>query len=310
MPVGVVAVVAVVVVGSGAVWVGHAGRGRRPAFGRECRSPSSSRRRARPPRRRRPRSRRPAPAAPARSSRPGTSPPAGASPRRGGRTRRDAQAASRRTRGSTPGRRCTACCSAGSAGRPRDAPLSAPRDRPSAGSSRRPPGPALRPPARLRASGSASASGSVSSLVSTGRPHWAQKVASAESGCPQPWQATTGSVADRPPAVRAEVRAPGNRRAALAGRRRAPGGRDRLEHRVELAKPVLERDDLPALLDQQLVAEARAPVHLQRQPAEVADTLLARLHDRAPLAPERPGRRRTPEDRLRPGCGTAAGPPV
>jgi hypothetical protein len=41
------------------------------------------------------------------------------------------------------------------------------------------------------------------------------------------------------------------------------------------------------VLDQQLVAEARAAVHLQRQPAEVTNPLLAGLDDRAPLAPER-----------------------
>ena len=92
--------------------------------------------------------------------------------------------------------------------------------------------------------------------------------------------------AHRPPAVRAEVRAPGNRRATLTRRRRPPRGRDRLEHRVELAEPVLERDDLPAVLDQQLVAEARAAVHLEREPAEMPDPLLTGLHDRAPLAPE------------------------
>jgi hypothetical protein len=41
------------------------------------------------------------------------------------------------------------------------------------------------------------------------------------------------------------------------------------------------------MLDQELVAEARAPVHLEREASQVADPLLAGLHDRPPLTPQR-----------------------
>ena len=113
---------------------------------------------------------------------------------------------------------------------------------------------------------------------------------------------------DRPAAVGAEVRAPGHGRAAVAGRRSPPRARHGGQHRVEIVDPLFERDDLPAAFDQQLVAEARAAVHLQRQPAEVADPLLASLQDRPALAPQRSGRRRPPDDRRRDVLGGAFRP--
>ena len=125
-----------------------------------------------------------------------------------------------------------------------------------------------------------------------------------------PFAGDDGLGADGPPAVRAEVRPPRNRGAALARLRRAARGRHGLEHRVELGKPLLERDDLAALLDQQLVAEARAPVHLEREPTEVPDPLLARLYDRPPLAPQRSRRGRPPTHWRRARDGVVARPPA
>ena len=50
--------------------------------------------------------------------------------------------------------------------------------------------------------------------------------------------------------------------------------------------PRLERDQVGAALDQQILAEAVAPVHLERQAAEVAEPVLAHAHERAALATE------------------------
>jgi hypothetical protein len=52
-----------------------------------------------------------------------------------------------------------------------------------------------------------------------------------------------------------------------------------------------EPDQLGAALQQQVFPEAVAPVHLQREPAEIAQLLLAEAEERATLAPEL-GRRR------------------
>src|SRR5919204_3326004 len=102
--------------------------------------------------------------------------------------------------------------------------------------------------------------------------------------------------ADGPAAVPAEVRSPRHGSAALARPRGAARARNRRQHRVELVQSFLERHDLAAALDQQLVAERRAAVHLERQSAEIPDALLARFQDRAALAPERARRRSSTQD--------------
>jgi hypothetical protein len=55
--------------------------------------------------------------------------------------------------------------------------------------------------------------------------------------------------------------------------------------------PRFEADQLRAALEQQVFPEVIAPVHLQREPAEVAELLLAQAEERAALSPEL-GRRR------------------
>src|SRR5204862_4657269 len=93
---------------------------------------------------------------------------------------------------------------------------------------------------------------------------------------------------DGPSAVRAEMRPPDDRRAARAprGRGRPPGRNSRREQRVELLEAVVECNELVAPLDQQVLAELVASVHLQHQPAEIAQALLANTPQRAPLAAE------------------------
>src|SRR5207249_9485416 len=115
--------------------------------------------------------------------------------------------------------------------------------------------------------------------------------------------ADDGLGADRTAAVGAEMRAPGHRCTAFAGGRRAPRARDRGEHRVEVVDPLFERDDLAAAVDQELVAKGRAAVHLQRQPAEVADALLPRLEDLPARASQRSGGGRPPYYRRRARAG-------
>ena len=48
----------------------------------------------------------------------------------------------------------------------------------------------------------------------------------------------------------------------------------------------LERDQVGAALDEQVLAEAVAAVHLEREPAEVAQALLANAHQGPPLPAE------------------------
>ena len=64
-----------------------------------------------------------------------------------------------------------------------------------------------------------------------------------------------------------------------------PGARLRgAEEDVELVDARLEPDQLGAALEQQVLAEAVAPVHLQREPAQVAELLLAQAQERAAVA--------------------------
>ena len=93
--------------------------------------------------------------------------------------------------------------------------------------------------------------------AATGRPQLAQKREPHRSGAPQ--------------SQRAEREPPGVR----------PG---RAEQGVELVDPGLEPDQLGAALEQEVSAELIAPVHLEREPAEVAQLLLAQAHQGAALA--------------------------
>jgi hypothetical protein len=62
-----------------------------------------------------------------------------------------------------------------------------------------------------------------------------------------------------------------------------------------------EPDQLGAPLQQQVLAEAVAPVHLEREAAEIAQLLLAEPEERTPFAPQvAGGRRRSPARRRRP----------
>jgi hypothetical protein len=71
--------------------------------------------------------------------------------------------------------------------------------------------------------------------------------------------------------------------------------------------PRFEADQLCAALEQQILAEAVTPVHLQREPAQVAELLLAQPEERAAFAPQLAGRwRRTPPR----ACGVSAQQPL
>ena len=227
--------------------------------------------------------------APARSSRPGTSPAAGARPSRAARSAAAATGAARRTRGSTPVPRCRASRSEGSGARA-PAPATGYRSQGSAagsGSSTRRPLrrlPRLRPrppapPAKRRGRSS--------------RRTWRRP----GSGWPQLSQATTGSAPTGRPqlAQKCEPHGCGAPHSQVVGARRAVATAASIES--SSCSALLERDDLAAALDQQVVAEGRVAVHLERQPAEVADPLLPRLQDRAPLTTESPRRGRPPEGR-------------
>ena len=113
-------------------------------------------------------------------------------------------------------------------------------------------------------------------------------------------------VARGPAAVRAEMDAAVERRAAAAVRRDpGPAGRGGLDEGVELEDPLLERHELRALLEHELLAVVVAAVHLQHQPAEVADALLPGLQERAPLAAEGTRRGRRAPGRRRPSLRQA-----
>ena len=135
----------------------------------------------------------------------------------------------------------------------------------------------------------------------TAVPQFAQNCASAGIGVPAVGARDDRLLADLAPAVRAEVRAPLDRSAARASVSDAfaPLRDGDLEQLVDLTQPPLDRDHLLALLDQQVLLELVAPEHLEHQPAEVADALLARPDEGAPLAPERAGRRNAPGPRRR-----------
>ena len=81
----------------------------------------------------------------------------------------------------------------------------------------------------------------------------------------------------RATAVGAEVGAPNEWGATLAprGRRCSPYGDRRREQRVQLLQTLVERDQLIAAIDEQVLPELIAPEHLQHQAAEIPQTLLA-----------------------------------
>ena len=101
----------------------------------------------------------------------------------------------------------------------------------------------------------------------TGRPQFAQKREPQSSGAPHSQRAVRG----------------------VAG-----AGTPVAEQRVELVDARLEPDQVGAALEQQVLAEAVAPVHLEREPAEIAQLLLTQAQERAPLAPELAGGRGGP----------------
>src|SRR5581483_1198165 len=79
------------------------------------------------------------------------------------------------------------------------------------------------------------------------------------------------------------------------------------EQRVELGEALLELAELDAAVDEQVLAELVSAVHLEHQPAEVAQPLLAHREEAPPLAPELRDRREGPADgaRRRRRCGSS-----
>jgi hypothetical protein len=66
--------------------------------------------------------------------------------------------------------------------------------------------------------------------------------------------------------------------------------RCRPEQLVELGNPTVELEQLRAALVHEVLAKAILPVHLEHQPAQVANPLLAVAEQPAPLPPELSGR--------------------
>jgi hypothetical protein len=106
------------------------------------------------------------------------------------------------------------------------------------------------------------------------------------------------------------VRAPNEWSAACTpGCRRSTTDRDRgCEQGVELLQALIERDQLVAALDQQVLAELVAAKHLEHEAAEVAKALFADSKQRAPLLPERTRMRKC--SARRPGRAGALGYPL
>ena len=89
-------------------------------------------------------------------------------------------------------------------------------------------------------------------------------------------------------------------RAGSARRSRSAATRPPVcEQVVDLGEARVDADDRRGALGEQVVAEAAAPVHLDEQAAELAQRVLARLQQRAPLTAEQPGVRATRGDTLR-----------
>ena len=71
----------------------------------------------------------------------------------------------------------------------------------------------------------------------------------------------------------------------------SPDERASVEERVDLLHACLDRDELGAALDDEPGVEPVALVHLEREPAEVAQSLFAHLEERLALALELARRR-------------------
>src|SRR5205807_3103177 len=86
-----------------------------------------------------------------------------------------------------------------------------------------------------------------------------------------------GRSGGRPSTVRAEVRSTHDWRSARTpGRRRgSPRGNGGGKERVQLAQPLVERDQFITALEQEVLSELVAAVHLQHEAAEVAQPVLA-----------------------------------
>src|SRR6185295_16981420 len=114
-----------------------------------------------------------------------------------------------------------------------------------------------------------------------------------------------------PAALGAELRAPEDRCAAFAARRRARAaeGHGGGEQGVELGQPLLELLELDAPVDEQVLPELVTPVHLEHEPTEVPQLLLPDDEEQPPLAAELAGRRQRAPDRTARGrrCGCLIG---
>jgi hypothetical protein len=66
-----------------------------------------------------------------------------------------------------------------------------------------------------------------------------------------------------------------------------------VEERLDLGEPAVDADDPRGTLGQEVVTEAAPAVHLDEQAAELTERFLARLQERASLAPKQSGVRTT-----------------
>ena len=94
----------------------------------------------------------------------------------------------------------------------------------------------------------------------------------------------------------------------MCGRGAASRRRQR-EQLVDLEQTILDRDDLGGLLVDEVLAEPVLAVHLEHEPSEVPDALLAVAEEHSPLAAERArGRKRAaPRTRRRLGVRLVVG---
>ena len=132
-------------------------------------------------------------------------------------------------------------------------------------------------------------------LCGTGVPQFAQNCASAGSGVPQSGQRRRAPRRPGRPqlAQKCEPHWIGAPHVQRTPTRRAPLGDGGSSSSSISPQALLDRDHLQALLDQEVLLELVAPVHLEHQAAEVADPLLARADERPPLAPQHARRRKT-----------------
>jgi hypothetical protein len=78
-----------------------------------------------------------------------------------------------------------------------------------------------------------------------------------------------------------------------------------VQERLDLGEAAIDPDDGRRALGQQVIAEAAPAIHLDEQAAELGQRLLARLEERAPLAPEDSGVRSARADSLNIGRAPA-----